>query len=81
MTAEDYVHVRGVNKLEICVNMPFTCPSTYCCLFVSISIGNDGGVQMRRVQIAATLCSRVLRLQFVHSCCSECVVLCKISVV
>lgn len=74
ITAEDDEHIRGVNKLEVCVNMPFNWPLTYFCLFVSISVGNDGGVQMRRVQIAATRCSRVLRLQFVHSRCSEWVV-------
>lgn len=73
MTAEDNEHVRGVNKLEVCLNIPFNC-STYFCMFVSISVGNDGGVQMRQVQIAATQCSRVLRWQFVHSRCSEWVV-------
>lgn len=73
MTAEDYEHVRGVNTLKVCGNMPFNC-SAYFCLFVSITLANDGGAQMRQVQVAATQCSRVLRLQFVHSRCSEWVV-------
>lgn len=75
MTAENYEHVRGVNNLEVYVNMPSNGPATYFCLFViCISVGNDGGVQMRRVQIAVTQCSRALRLQFVRSRCSEWVV-------
>lgn len=47
MTAKDYEQVRGVNRLDVCVNTPFSWPSIYFCLFVSISVGNDGGVQMR----------------------------------